>query len=225
MFDFDRDTEEIQLLIINFFRILNLKYASENLEIEIKKILSVKNKYFEEILEFSINKFPHNPIIIWQIILYYKNNSLSLNWLQKIKEIITLKNLSLSIWIMILLCESNYLIEKPEFINKIERIFRFCLDDRLYNRYIEKIKSNKNIQIENHLRNLTKIIKLYQSFLMKFLNNDKKKFEILIHRLPYCKNLYLNYLQAHLTDPIKTKEIIKIIYSKEFRLYNEIPEF
>ena len=71
--------------------------------------------------------------------------------------------------------------------------------------------------------NLSHIAEIYQIFNKKFLNDDLIKHKLLIHKIPFAKTLYLNYLQTKIKKNEDVKEVIALMYSKEMRMYEEIP--
>lgn len=221
--------EEIQLLIVNYFRILD--FNSDNIVCSVNSHndlidfinTPMKNDNYEKLLKWVAIKYSQNTIFLWKIIFYLKKNSFSLSFYNKVEKFVNSKEWSLAFWMMMILCEITFCKEKEEFPRKLDRLFLKCIDVQVYKRFVEKFKENKNIQIENHLNNLSHITETYQIFNQLFLNDDLMKHKLMIHKIPFGKILYLNYLQAKIKKNEDVKEVIALMYSKEMRIYEEIP--
>lgn len=221
--------EEIQLLIVNYFRILDFHsdnmICSLNSHIDLDDFINapMKNDNYEKILKWIAIKYSQNTIFLWKIIFYFRKNSFSLSFYNKMEKFVNPKEWSLAFWMMIIFCEILFFKGREEFSRKIDRLFLNCIEIQVYKRFVEKFKDNKNIQLENHLNNLSHIAEIYQIFNMIFLNDDLIKHKLLIHKIPFAKTLYLNYLQTKIKKNEDVKEVLALMYSKEMRIYEEIP--
>ena len=91
--DIQATNNEIQLLYLNFCRLFSfqIRYYS----------ISDEQQYLEILSKF-LYKFPNNALFINEILQRIDKNTLRINRIPKLKELIHCKYLNLSIWLLLL---------------------------------------------------------------------------------------------------------------------------